>query len=73
MVVTRVGELENFLVDSVNCFMAEPDSVEDFKLKMIEAYYASNKEVIVNNALETVKQFDIKNQARLIHEFCEKL
>lgn len=73
MVVTKVGELESFLEDSINCFMAEPSSIASFKNKLLEAYYSPNKEKIAEKAFETIQQFDIKNQAKLIHEFCDKL
>lgn len=73
MVVTKVGELDKFLTDSVNCFMAEPDSVKSFKDKMLEAYYSSDKAKIVKNAFETVKQFDIKKQSASIYEFIMQL
>jgi glycosyltransferase involved in cell wall biosynthesis len=73
MVLTQVGELDSFLTDDFNCFMAEPDSVESFKLKMLEAYHSPKKGIIAHNAFQTVKQFDIKNQSRLISEFCMKL
>ncbi|KAF5032717.1 Glycosyl transferases group 1 [anaerobic digester metagenome] len=73
MIVTKVGELESFLEDSVNCFMAEPDSIASFKNKMLEAYFSPDKDKIAEKAFETVQQFGIKNQSRLIHEFCKKL
>lgn len=34
VVVTRVGELDNFLVDRESCLFANPDSIEDFADKL---------------------------------------
>lgn len=36
VVVTKVGEIPEYLKDGINAFMADPDSVESFANKMIE-------------------------------------
>jgi glycosyltransferase involved in cell wall biosynthesis len=73
IVVTRVGELDRFLTDKDNCFMAMPDSIEDFAFKMREALNYDDKQSIVDNAFLTVEQFGEENQARLLSFYLKKL
>ena len=35
VVLTRVGAVENYLVDKENCILANPDDVDDFADKLI--------------------------------------
>ncbi len=68
-VVTKVGELDRFLRDEENCYMAEPNSVEDFAKKMKQALNDKNSEIIAQNGRITAKQFGIENQTQLLIQF----
>lgn len=71
--VTNVGELDKFLIDKKNCFMAEPNSVHEFSAILIEALEYKQTSRIVENAYETAKQYDIRIQSKLLLNFLDGL
>lgn len=69
MVLTDVGELNYFLKDGFNCYMAQPDSINDFTSKMKSALTSKNNDIIVLNAFDTVLKFNVLNQAKKLIDF----
>lgn len=67
VVVTRVGEIGDFLTDGVNCRMAEPDNPQDFADKMV--WVAENKEKAL---LLGEKGKQLTNKVFSSHEQCKK-
>lgn len=74
VVVTMVGEIGDFLVDGVNCRMAEPDNPQDFAEKM--SWVAENEEkalVLGEKGKQlTNKEFSSLEQSKKAIEFMEK-
>ena len=64
VVLTRVGELEDFLTDGISCLFAEPDSPEDFADKLCwvlenpdeAAIIGSNGKKIVENCFDNIHE-----------------
>lgn len=48
VIVTKVGEIEKYLNED-SAYLSEPDSVENFSLKLIEALTDKNSKIIGNN------------------------
>lgn len=69
VVLTNVGELHLYLEDNVNCFMAEPDSVESFFEKLCEAVEHPRKEMISESGYKKSLEFDYVYKARQIKDF----
>lgn len=68
-VITRTGDLPNYLHDGVDCFICEPDSASAFA-KRLEDCYISDKKEIGRMARLTVKQmFGYRYQAKRLMEF----
>ena len=65
VVVTKVGEIHNFITDGLNGYLAEADSIQSFYLKMEEALLNYElAQVIGNNGkLVAKKIFDSKIQS----------
>ena len=65
VVVTKVGEINNFITDGLNGFLADPDSVNSFYLKMKEALENYDiAQVIGNNGKSVAKNiFEAKIQS----------
>ena len=68
VVITRVGELEDFLVDKVSCLFAKPNSVEDFaeKLLWVLNHPAKGKDIGINGRAIANMYFDSKTEAQKI-------
>lgn len=70
-VITRTGDLPNYLKDGIDCFLCEPDSVEAFAQRM-EDCYQSDRKVVGMMAKEASKQFGIVPQSKRLVDFLEK-
>lgn len=74
VVVTRVGEIGDFLIDGMNCRMAEPNNPQDFAEKM--SWVADNEEKALTLGEKgkqlTNKEFSSLEQCKKALEFMEK-
>lgn len=72
-VLTKVGEIPDFIKDGETGFLAEPGSVESFYDKMLEALTDYERaEKIAQNGLTLAREvFDYKKQAALMLGFIE--
>lgn len=73
IVITKVGELSNFLEDGYNCFMAEPDNILAFSAKMKEALVSDKLLDIRKNAIKTAQIFNNKKQAENLIEYLDTI
>jgi glycosyltransferase involved in cell wall biosynthesis len=71
IVVTKVGEIANFITDGENGFVAMPNSIESFYSKMLEALsdYDKAKEIGLNGRILAKKVFDYKIQSKLVTDY----
>lgn len=71
VVVTKVGEIPNFLHDGQNAVMAEPDSVEDFaeKLDWTASHYEEAKQIAHEGMKLVHKEFSSEYQSKLAADF----
>ncbi|WP_455962984.1 glycosyltransferase family 4 protein [Bacteroides bouchesdurhonensis] len=68
-VITNVGELHLFLRDGFNCYMTEPDSIESFADKILQALADPEREKIVKQAIITAYSLDCSIQAKELLKF----
>jgi len=75
VVVTKVGEIPNYLKDGENAFLSEPDSAEAFakKLDYVLSHPELAKKVGQKGKEVAQKYFNYKTQAKRIIEFIDKL
>lgn len=73
VVLTKVGELSQIMKDGYDCYMAEPDSVESFSNKLIEAVDCSNTKLVGEHGYALSKTFNYDYQAKLLYEFLNSL
>lgn len=73
VVLTNVGELYKFLTNGVNCYMAEPDSIDSFALKLREALVDEKSFQIAQNGFLTIKKYDKIKQARDLQSFLMRI
>ncbi len=75
VVVTKVGEIHNFITDGFNGYLAEPDSIQSFYLKMEEALLNYERaQVIGNNGKIVVEKiFDSKIQSHKMVVYMNKV
>lgn len=69
VVLTRVGEVQNCLVDKESCVFAKPDSVEDFADKLlwtIDNYETATK-IGKNGRLTALNNFDSEKESEKIY------
>lgn len=75
VVVTKVGEIPDYLKDGESAFLAEPDSAEAFAEKL--DYVLSHPEIAKSVGLKgreiALKYFNYKTQAKRIINFIDKL
>jgi len=74
ILATKVGEIEFFLKDNVNCFLAEPDNVDEFanKLKWILNNYQVALKVAIEGKKIALSEFNYKTQSKKMYDaiFC---
>lgn len=70
VVVTRVGELDDFLEHKKSCLFAEPGNAEDFaeKLKWVLQHPDEAKEIGMNGKTVAEKSFNYKIEGKKIAE-----
>ena len=75
VVITEVGNIENYLKDKESAYISRPDSVEDFALKLEECICNNEKaQEIGQKGYEVAsRNFDYKGQAELLNDFLLKL
>lgn len=71
VIVTKVGEIPNYLIDGVNACIAEPDSIDDFAKKLKEVLDDYDRALIIGKEGQKTanKYFDYKTQSKNIHLF----
>lgn len=73
VVITNVGEINLFLNDGLNAFIAEPNSSEQFANKLREALKSDKADKIGIEGRKLVyKQFNYLQQAKILAEFFEE-
>ena len=75
VVVTKVGEIPNYLIDGESAFLAEPDSSEAFaeKLDYVLLHPELAKKVGLKGREIALKHFNYKMQAKRIINFIDEL
>lgn len=75
VVVTRVGEIPNYLIDGENAFISEPDSVELFaeKLDYVLDNYSEATQVGEKGKQLAKKYFNYQTQSKRIIDFINTL
>lgn len=70
-VITKTGDLPNYLSDGIDCFLCVPDSSEAFA-KRLEDCYNSNRDLIGAQGRQTAKtKFSYYKQTERLIEFLE--
>lgn len=73
VVVTKVGEIPDYLSDGINCFMAEPNSIDSFYNKLSEALTNKKKITIgINGKKTAMNVFNSLIQSKRLGEFFEQ-
>lgn len=75
VVITRVGEVPDFLIDGVNAYLAEPDNVSDFALKLKLALAQKENSVLIGQKGKELAYsvFNYKVQGQRIIEFIHQI
>jgi glycosyltransferase involved in cell wall biosynthesis len=75
VVVTKVGEIPAYLEDQKSAYLAKPNNIEDFYLKMKLALEDYEKALEIGNRGKQVAQnsFNYKKQAKVLIEFIQKM
>jgi glycosyltransferase involved in cell wall biosynthesis len=75
VVVTSVGEIPKFIIDRESGFLALPNNVESFYIKMYEVLsdYERAKQIGINGRKLAQKVFDYKIQSREMIEFINEI
>lgn len=70
VVVTRVGDIPQFLKDGESAYIAEPGNVEEIAQKMIEAVSSPDAKVIGQNGAEVaMREFNSETESKKIIKF----
>lgn len=71
VIITRVGEIENFLINGVNSFLAQPNDVSSFSNQIIKVFsdYSNAIEIGGEGRKLTYTVFNYKTQAIVLHNF----
>ncbi len=68
--ITRVGEIDNYLINNISAFIAEPDSVDEFKDLLITALKSPNsKEIGLAGRSVALNCFNKNIQAKTLSDF----
>jgi len=75
VIVTKVGEIPEYLTDCENAFLSEPDSAKAFaeKLKFVLSNIKLAKKVGIEGRKVALKHFNYKIQAKRIINFIDEL
>jgi glycosyltransferase involved in cell wall biosynthesis len=75
VVVTKVGEIPDYLIDNEHAFLSEPDNAEEFAKKLIYVLHNYDNALTVGNRgkilTETIFNYDF--QAKRMEEFIRSL
>jgi len=71
IIATKVGDIENYLQDNKEIFLAEPENVESIANKMINVFddYDRAKQIANNGYLKALEVFDYVNDSKKLIEF----
>lgn len=70
VVVTRVGDIPQFLEDGESAYMAEPGNVEEIAQKMIEAVSSPDAKIIGQNGADVaMREFNSETESKKIIKF----
>ena len=71
VIITRVGEIENFLKDGNNSFIAQPNDVESFAIQIGKVFKDYNKSIIIGEEGKKLifSVFNYKIQAKLLNQY----
>jgi glycosyltransferase involved in cell wall biosynthesis len=74
-IVTKVGEIHQFITDGESGFVAMPGSDESFYFKMLEALsdYERAKKIGLNGRMLAKKVFDYKIQSKLVTDYITEI
>ncbi len=73
VIITNVGEVNLFLNDGLNAFIAEPNSAEKFANKLLEALLSKKADQIGIEGRKLVyKEFNYLHQSKILADFFEK-
>lgn len=68
--MTRVGEIDKYFSDSINIYLSKPDSAVEFSNKLSFIVENYNEALLVaENGRKKNKEFDYKNQSRILLDF----
>lgn len=76
VVVTALGEINNYLIDRENAYLAQPDSAEKFAQKMDDALSDSEerkKKIVENGRKTALKYFSADSQAITMSHIFERI
>ena len=71
IIATKVGDIENYLQDNKEIFLAEPENAESIANKMINVFddYDRAKQIANNGYLKALEVFDYVNESKKLIEF----
>jgi glycosyltransferase involved in cell wall biosynthesis len=75
VIVTKVGEIPNYLIDNQDVFFAEPGSINSLKDKLIQVLTDKNiADIVGKKGREVAEQVFSKDiQSKRLFEFLEKI
>jgi glycosyltransferase involved in cell wall biosynthesis len=75
VVVTKVGEIEDYLTDGYDSYLAEADSVDSFSEKMIDALnnIEQSRMIGLKGKENALKNFNYLTQAESVIRFIESM
>jgi len=74
VVITRTGEIPNYLSDRFSAYIADPGNINDIASKIIEALEDENSESIAQNGYDiALKNFNYKNYATILNNLISDL
>lgn len=73
VVVTKVGEIPYYLSDGINAFLAEPNNVDDFALKLLAAFqnYESSMKMGIKGQNIAKEIFNYKVQSKYLNGYLD--
>jgi len=71
IIATKVGDIENYLQDNKEIFLAEPENAESIANKMINVFddYDKAKQIANNGYLKALEVFDYVNESKKVLDF----
>ena len=71
VIVTNVGEITSYLIDNKSAYIAIPDSIDNFAMKLEECIenYDKSIQIGINGHMVAKENFDYKSQSKLLDDF----